>query len=122
MRGWPLALVLSVVLVLGLLTVGGLFAAGPEQKVVTYTHTNAMKTEGNCEMTAEAEEAQQAAKDEFVRTGDPADFAPEPDEDCGFYAAYGAIWVPPVYERLPVTRVERTNAWERIKGAVTGEP
>jgi hypothetical protein len=52
----------------------------------------------------------------------PADFPPEPDEDCGYYAEYGAVWVPPEYEHRPVTRVERTNAWERIKGAVTGEP
>jgi hypothetical protein len=107
------------VVVLGV--AAGLYVAGPEQKVVTYTHTNAVKTEGYCEMTAEAEEAQQAAEDEFVRTGDPADFPPEPDEDCGYYAEYGAVWVPPVYERLPVTRVERTNAWERITRAVTGD-
>jgi hypothetical protein len=107
-------------MVISFLTVAGLFAAGPEQRVVTYTYTNEMTEEGYCDMTAEADAAQVTEEEKFIQSGDPADAPPDPEDDCDYYAKYGAVWVPPEYERQPVTRVERTNAWERIKGAVTG--
>jgi hypothetical protein len=71
-RGWPLALVLSIVLLLGFLTVAGLYASGPE-----YVY------EGRC--------------------------APGTEAGNGKCLPGGAVR-------------HKANAWERIKGAVTGEP
>jgi hypothetical protein len=117
---WFVLACVGLALGLALGVVGGLYAAGPERKVVTVKYVNEMTTEGECEMTYEAEEAQAAALQKFAQSGDSDDIPPEPWEDCAYYAEYGAIWHPPEYERRPVTRVERTNAWERITSAVTG--
>ena len=66
------------------------------------TYTTTQEREGYC------------ASDEWVPAWDA--------EECSKYSGYGAYWVPAGEEHVPATRRERTNAWERIKGAITGEP
>lgn len=118
---WAWFALAVVALVLGVLA--GLYRAGPESKSVTYTYTDALQTEGRCEMTAEAEEAEAAGWDKWAETGDLDDrpFAFDTADGCDYYAKYGAVWIPPVYERVPLNRTERTNAWERISKAITGD-
>jgi hypothetical protein len=87
-----LAAVLIVVLVLGFLTVAGLYATGPETKTVAYTTT--VRQGGYCATNPLAE-----------------------PEDCPFEDI-----VPASTRQERRTRQERTNAWERIKGAITGDP
>ena len=84
MKGWPLAVVLTVVLVLAFLSLAGLYASGPKAKGVTYTTT--VREGGYCRTNV------------FAEPGEcpPGDYVPATTRE----------------ERR--TRRERTSAWERI--------
>jgi hypothetical protein len=129
-----------VVVALALTAVGGLYAAGPAYKTVTYFET--VEREGYCAgETAEWNDPGGLAATEEECLAMPAEldqycadlYAEEPKGDfpeCGGSKAeweaypkgeWDVYWVPPRDEQVPRTRQQRTDMWERISGAVTGD-
>ena len=109
---------------LGFLTTAGLYASGPEWKTVTYTET--VQHEGYCAGETTEWFAPGGVEDEQECSEIPSQVdaycAGEDFPECSGSGEWDVYWVPPREERVPATRRERTTAWERIKGAITGEP
>jgi hypothetical protein len=92
-RGWPLAAVLITVLVLVFATAAGLYASGPEM-TVDYGESYGGRICAQYEAAYYRELGRTRRNSRCIR------------------------WLPPARH----SKVRRTSAYERIKGAITGEP
>jgi hypothetical protein len=117
---WAWFSLAAVALALGL--VGGLYAAGPSHKTVNYFAT--VQREGYCA----GETTEWFAPGGIADEEECSDLPSQVDSycagtdfpECQGSGEWDVYWVAPRKERVPATRLERTNAWERITQAVTG--